>query len=83
MKRRSKVALIAVVAFVAFSFLAPVVHWYTVDSPVVTIPYVPHPLFAVYRSLSCVTLGFGVSLQAEGVQSELYLTCDPPIMLPA
>ncbi|MDA4134209.1 MAG: hypothetical protein OK441_01395 [Thaumarchaeota archaeon] len=84
MKRRSKVAVVAVILAVAVIvfFVAPVVFWYTAYFPGITYPNVPHPLFSVYRSLSCVTVGFGVSFKSEGQQSAWYLTCNPPIVIP-
>ena len=84
MKRRSKVVAVATIvaaAVIVFS-VAPVVFWYTAYFPGLTIPNVPHPLFSVYRSLSCVTVGFGASFKSEGQQSAWYFTCNPPIVIP-
>lgn len=87
MKRRNKVALTtaAIVGVLVFFAGVPVVYWYTAYFPGFVYPNIQPPLFSVYRSLSCVVLGVGVTYQTggwHGLQGVWYVSCHPPILIP-
>ncbi len=76
MRRRTKVSIVVLaVALVGAFFFAPVVYWFS------TGPYYeayPHPspnVTPVYRSLGCVTVGYGVSYGPDWFG--LVLGCGP------
>jgi hypothetical protein len=56
MRRRTKVAIVGIVAVavVAFVLLAPVFYWFTSYGP----PW-PTEVYKEYRSLGCILFGFG------------------------
>ena len=83
MRRRSKYALAAIIGVAAVIVFAvvPVVFWFNAYSPVnTTMPQ--SPIFSVHRSMSCVTLGFGVTYKSAGQYNVWYLGCDPQILVP-
>ncbi len=73
MRDRILVALV-LSSVVVFYFFAPVVFWFNFYRA--TRPARTGLVFAVYRPLSCETLGVGVTYTTNG---HLYLTCDPHI----
>jgi hypothetical protein len=73
------ITIIAVAAIIVFTGV-PVVFWFKGLGPIGTPPPTPpSPIFSVYRSISCVTLGFGVTYKSAGQNSAWYLGCDPQI----
>ena len=84
MRRRSKYAMTAiiVVAVVIVFTVVPVVLWFNAYSPLhMTTPH-ETTIFSVCRSMSCVTLGFGVTYKSAGQYNVWYLGCDPQILVP-
>ena len=85
MRRRSRVVLAVGVVAVLFFVAAPVVYWYTVYFPGFVYPNLQPPLYSFYRSLSCVSFGFGVTYQTggwHGLQGTWYLTCRQSVPYP-
>ncbi len=85
MKRKNKIGIVglAFVAVVAFFFLAPVFFWFNAYNPLAQVvgvpqPTTPSPLFSVYRSLGCMTLGLGYTLRYGPAypQFDLRFTCE-------
>jgi hypothetical protein len=68
------------VATIIVFTVVPVVFWFKGLGPIGTPPpQPPSPFFSVYRSLSCVTLGFGVTYKSASHNSVWYLGCGPTI----
>jgi len=92
MRRRTKAFVgVAVVAAVAFTFLAPSFYWFTAYSPIVSLSAPPTPIFKAYRSLGCMFFGYGdayytasVTFSTNGQSMQnmqgLVFTCQPPIL---
>ena len=90
MRRRTKAFVgIAVIAVVAFVFLAPAFYWFTAYSPLVSSQ--PTPIFEAYRSLGCMFFGYGdayytasVTFSTNGQSMQnmqgLVFTCQSPIL---
>jgi hypothetical protein len=78
MRRATKAIVgVVVIGLVAFFFLAPIVYWF---SFVPILPQQNPPHFDVYRSLGCVTIGWGDIYFGQGLQG-LQLTCIQPISI--
>jgi len=89
MRRRTKAFVgVAVVAVVAFVFLAPAFYWFTAYSPFVAGPVTP--IFEAYRSLGCMLFGYGDAYYTASVTFDinghfqsmggLVFTCQSPIL---
>jgi hypothetical protein len=71
MKRRFQVAIVAVVAFLLFFFFVPVFYWATVQY-VNTQTLQEVGSSTEYRSLGCMTIGFGTTYFDGSYWSEGY-----------
>ncbi len=67
--------VIVVVSLFAFFFFAPVAYWFS-SGPGFYEQNPPH--WNIYRSLSCVTLGVGVTYSQSPYYGGLRLSCSAP-----